>query len=380
MRICFLSSMHPSTDKRVFDKEARALADANHDVVHLAPVGDVEVIGSRMQDGIEIVSYPPALGIKGRLLGLVRLYQMAKKIDAQVYHCNEVDSWMVGVVLKILRGRICIFDVHEHYPEEFAEKRIPNWARPIVRFLIASLMRFLSIFTQHIVLAKSSLLKNFTHMPKGTVHLVQNFVPLAFLPELDPNRSNDGPLKIIHLGLFNRYRGWPQLLEALSIARSQDAKLLVLGNINDGSEAEFQNMIEKLHLSDRVVYQAWVPFDEAMQKVKASDVGVVCFQPGFFNHIHALPHKMFDYMGAELAVLAPDIAIEVSDIIRTTNCGFLIDSSDPKSIANAIDQLSENREILRELGRNGRAAVQRRFNWEAEAQTLVNLYQELEAE
>ena len=378
MRICFLSSMHPPMDKRVFQKEAVALASSQHTVIHLAPSSQVKSIVSQMYDGIEIVSYPPLQGIKGRLLGLITLYKMAKNIDAEAYHCNEVDSWMVGAMLRILKGRICIFDVHEHYPEEFSEKYVANWARPIVRFLIACLMRFLSIFTHHVVLAKSSLLPSFNHMQKSQIHLVQNFVSLASLPEPNNDRSNDSSIKIIHLGLFNRYRGWPQLLEALSIARSQDIKLLVLGSINDGSEKDFHNMIKKLNLSDRIDYQEWLPYDKAIQKVKESDIGVVCFQPGFFNHIHALPHKMFDYMGAELAVLAPDIAIEVSNIIDDANCGLLFDSSNPKSIANAIDQLSENKKMLREMGRCGREAVYRKYNWEAEAKTLINLYQRLE--
>ncbi len=378
MRICFLSSMHPATDKRVFDKEARTLAFAGHEVVHLAPNHE----GGRsewQQDGVRIVTYAPFSGLKGRFLGLVKLYKMALAVDAEVYHCNEVDSWVVGVWLRIFARRICVFDAHEHYPEEFAEKRIPGWARPLVRYSLAGLMRVLSWFTQRIVVAKKSLLQSFSYMPEGHVLAVQNFVPVSVLPEPGRDRRKDGPIRLIHLGLFNRYRGWPEVLEALSIARCQETELLVLGTINDGSESAFRDTVKRLGLSQRVEYETWLPFDEAMEKVKGADVGVICFQPGFFNHVHALPHKMFDYMGAELAVLAPHIAVEVSEIMEDAECGLLIDSSDSKSIAEAIDKLCDDRTMLREMGRKGREAVLARYNWEAEAKTLLRMYEELES-
>ncbi len=380
MQICFLSSMHPPTDKRVFDKEACSLADAGFDVVHLAPAHGGES-GEHESNGVRIITYPPFQGLKGRLFGLPRLYRLARAVDAQAYHCNEVDSWMVGVALRIFSGRLCIFDVHEHYPEEFTEVRISPWARPFVKTSIVMFMRFLSRFTNRIVLAKKSLEQDFNYMPANSVRLVQNFVPIKALPKPGQAiRSDSDPLKMSHLGLLNKYRGWPQLIEAMSIAEHQNTELLVLGDINDGSEEEFIDTIRSLGLENRVRYEKWLPFDQAMLHVKESDVGVICFQPGLYNHVHALPHKLFDYMGAELAIVAPDFAIEVANIVKDAQCGILIDSSSPIDIAGSIDFLSSNRETLREMGRRGHQAVLGKYNWENEAEKLVSMYRELEQE
>lgn len=374
MKICFLSSLHPPMDKRVFDKEARTLVGGGHRVIHLAP-GDGSV---REVDGVQIITYPGLRGILGRLAQLVKLYRLANNLDADVYHCNEVDSWMIGVVLRILKRKFCVFDVHEHYPEDFAENYYPKWAQPVVRSLVAILINVLSRMASGIVLAKSSLEKDFSYLPKERVHLVENFVSLAAIKSASRDEVREPPLKLIHLGLIGRLRGWPQLLEALAMARCQSAQLLILGATNDGSEQELRAEIDRLGLTSRVRYETWLPYEEAMAQVRLSDAGLIMFQPGLFNHVHALPHKMFDYMAGELVVIAPDFAVEVAAIVRDAQCGLLIDPSTPDSIAKAIDHLYDNPDQLQILGRSGRMAVLNRYNWEAEAEKLLAMYENFE--
>ena len=58
-------------------------------------------------------------------------------------------------------------------------------------------------------------------------------------------------------------------------------------------------------------------------------------------------------------------------------CGLAVDPLDPGSIAAAIDHLLCNPEEAEEMGRRGRRAVERRFNWEGEAGKLIGLYRRL---
>lgn len=376
MRICLLSALHPPFDKRVFDKEARTLASAGHEVIHLAP-GD----GSdKRGDGVRVVTFPGPSGIRQRLAQLPRLYRMAAALQADVYHCNEVDSWGVGVALKLRRGTACVFDVHEHYPEDFAEMRFPAVLRPLVRGVVRVIMRLLTLGTDHVVLAKRSLERDFRAFPKERTWLVQNFVPLAELPPLVERclPAAGAPLRLIHLGLVNRVRGWLQMLEGLAQARHQDVELLVLGEISGGESEAFHAEVERLGLAGRVRHRDWLPFAEAMKEVMAADVGVIMFQPGFFNHVHALPHKLFDYMGGGLPVIAPDFAVDVAHIVRAAGCGLLVDTSDASAFAAAVDRLASDPAARLEMGLRGRAAVESAYNWEAEGRRLEAMYAAME--
>jgi glycosyltransferase involved in cell wall biosynthesis len=171
-------------------------------------------------------------------------------------------------------------------------------------------------------------------------------------------------------------RGWPQLVEA--VARSSEPfEVWFVGQFNDGSETAFHERTAELGIADRMKVVPWLPFEEAFKLVCSSDAGIVAFQPGCYNHIHALPHKMFDYMVAGIPVLAPAFAQEVSRIVRDADCGLLFDSSDPSSIRAALEVLArEPRERIR-LGNNGRNAIRSLFNWENEYGKLERMYLEL---
>lgn len=378
MKICLLSSMHPPNDKRVHDKEARSLAKAGFEVVHICPGADAEKDGQlKMVDGVGIRQYASGQGLRARIRQLGRLYRMAKAENADAYHCNEVDSWFVGVLLKIRRGKICVFDVHEHYPSTFAESRFPKFLQPAVAGSVRLLFKILLPFTDRIVLAKRTVSDDFRCRDDKKV-LVQNFTPRESLAIAGERavREPGSSLTIVHLGLFSKVRGWPEVLEALAQTNHQ-VRLQVIGTINDGTYDEFQARVDALDLQDRVQVFDWMPFDEAFGYLLRADAGLIAFQPHIQNHIFAMPHKLFDYMAAGMSVLMPKQAVEVAPMVYEAQCGILIDPSDPNDIAVGIDTLFNDPQAAHAMGQRGQDAVMHIYNWETEAQKLIEMYQSL---
>jgi glycosyltransferase involved in cell wall biosynthesis len=374
LSICFLSSMHTPFDKRVFEKEARSLAVAGFSVTHIAPGDGTEFVAN----DVRIVTYPGRKGLFGRILQLRLLYKIAVSVGAEVYHCNELDSWLIGLFLKAFHGSKCVVDIHEHYPEEFAEVRFPNFLRGIVRRLVAFGIWGFSQYTDRVVVAKSSLLYDFKYVPDEKLVLVQNFSPLRNFSvdlEVEPKKKLPSQeFRMIHLGLFGVRRGWPQLLKAMKILDDRDIKLLIVGEIADGSEKAFRQQCIASGLGESIEMIDWLPIDEAMELVKTSHLGLILFQPDCHNHVHALPHKLFDYMGAAVPVLVPQIAVEVVEIVSKSDCGLCIDSGSPEAIATAIREAKANTLEMVKKGENGRAAVFNEFNWENEEARLIQTY------
>lgn len=183
-------------------------------------------------------------------------------------------------------------------------------------------------------------------------------------------------MTIVHIGLFSKVRGWPQVLEALAMTDDQ-VRLDVIGTINDGSQDEFFARLDALQLSSRVNVYDWMTFDEAFKHLLRSDVGIISFQPGIQNHVFAMPHKLFDYMAAGLSVLLPKQAIEVAPIVKDAECGLLMDPSDPRDIAASIKFLFDNPAEAKTMGENARRAISEEYNWEAEGEKLVQMYSDL---
>ena len=379
MKICFLSTKHTPFDKRVFEKEAKSLLNAGFTVYHLAPFASDDKPFTR--DGVVIVPLRPVTNIKSRIMHSFGTFRKALQINADCYHCNEVDSWFIGVLLKIFFKKLVVFDVHEHYPSNFSESRFPKLLRPLIEFLTRILFQILLPFTDKLVLAKKSVAVDFPGSEHKQV-LVQNYSPSCLRnPEQHKAKYTEERIKIVHLGLFSKIRGWPQFLDALEILKneglSRPLEINMIGEINDGSQAEFIARSESLGGNLEVNLYEWMPYDRAFSLLTESHIGVILFQPGPKNHTHSFPHKLFDYMRAGMAVVAPSFAVEVSEIVSRENCGVLVDPANPQSIADALKNLLSSNVLCMKLGQNGQEAIQQRLNWDQESKKLIFMYHDL---
>ncbi len=89
-----------------------------------------------------------------------------------------------------------------------------------------------------------------------------------------------------------------------------------------------------------------------------------------------MPQKLFEYMKAGIPVIASDFPLW-RRILEDAGSGILVDPTDPKSIAKAIEYVLTHPDEAEEMGRRGRAAVLRQYTWETQATKLVGLYNEL---
>lgn len=106
-----------------------------------------------------------------------------------------------------------------------------------------------------------------------------------------------------------------------------------------------------------------------------SRVGAVLFQPAG-NHFTALPNKMFEYMSAGIAVLASDFPMW-RNLIEAEGAGVCVNPQDPKAIGHALAELLKDPDSLGTMGKAGQRAVEMRYNWGREEQTLLTLYDDL---
>lgn len=377
LRICFLSAAHTATDKRVHYKEAIALVRAGFDVTHVVR----ETGEPKLLDGVKLVTFPGKKTIADRLKQLWRLYRTGLSVGPDVYHCNEVDSWFVGLFLKARTGARVVFDVHELYSSNLAETRFPKALRPVVVGGLKALFALATPFTDRFVLAKRSAAVDYPSGARKKEIVVGNYVDLdadvdpALRESAAPRAQDD--FVLLHLGAINRQRGWPQLLDALAATKNKSIRLRVIGAFGDNSQAAFMERVRTLGLEARVEFQSWIPYSEVIAATRACHVGLIVFQPVMLNFTHALPHKLFDYMLAELPVIIPDFTVEVSEIVADANCGLAIDVTNVSAMADAFDRLAGSPELCRQYGQKGRAAVLDRYNWDREAEKLVAMYREL---
>ena len=81
-------------------------------------------------------------------------------------------------------------------------------------------------------------------------------------------------------------------------------------------------------------------------------------------------------MAAGLPFVASDFPLW-QELVEGNQCGICVPPTDVEKIREAAQKLLDEPELSEQLGKNGRRAVEEKYNWEQEKIKLIALYREL---
>ena len=84
--------------------------------------------------------------------------------------------------------------------------------------------------------------------------------------------------------------------------------------------------------------------------------------------------QVFENMEAGLPVIGTDFNLW-KKIIVDNHCGLCVNPNSVEEITNAINYLLENKDEAIEMGKNGRKAVEREYNWSNQEKKLYLFYE-----
>jgi glycosyltransferase involved in cell wall biosynthesis len=361
-RVVHLTTVHPRDDIRIFHKECVSLARAGYDMVQV--VGDG--LGEARVDGVHIVDIgaPPAGRLRRIRVQPRRALEAVLRLQPALVHFHDPELLPVGVKL-VQRGIPAVYDAHEDVPRQILTKQwIPaplrrpvSWA--FERYENAQVRRLSGL-----VAATPFIAERYAALARRTVN-VSNF---PFLDELAPLAAaiprEDA---VCYVGGITRTRGAHEMLRAL--VQVPGVRLLLCGKFEDATlEAE-------LRASPgwpQVDYLGHVGREQVREVMARSFAGLVTLQP-MPSYLDSLPIKMFEYMSAELPVIASDFPLW-RGIVEAHGCGVCVNPADPVAIANAIRALRDAPERVRAMGRAGHRAVMQVFNWPQAERELLAFY------
>lgn len=366
MKVVHLSSVHSRYDTRIFLKECRSLALGGYTVSLVVADGK----GNEKRDQVAIYDVGASKGRLDRIWNVTsRVFDQAKKLDADMYHLHDPELIPVGLKLKKL-GKKVVFDAHEDVPKQLLGKPyLHRSIRWILSGVFGAFERWACSHLDGIVTATPYIRDKFLRINSNSID-INNF---PMLGELGSETIDWSTKKnyVCYVGNIARIRGVLEVVHAIGHCRT-NVRLQLGGGFAEPSleqvlsrEEGWQN-VDALGFLDRA---------EVKDVLQHSVAGLVTFHPAP-NHIDAQPNKMFEYMSAGVPVIGSDFPLW-KEIIEGNDCGLCVDPLDPKAISSAIDTLMSNPGRAQKMGVNGQRAVHTRYNWNVEEQKLLHFYQEL---
>jgi glycosyltransferase involved in cell wall biosynthesis len=366
--VCVITTVHTPYDGRILFKECASLARV-HDVTMLC-FFDSE---PEEREGVRIKPMPKPKNRLARVLAGRRMVAAAVAEHADIYHFHDPEFLFQAGRLAKLTGKPVIYDCHENYPITFDQKTyLPAWIRPIAAWVVDKLEKRVTPRLAATVVADEDLAGRFEPFASKVV-LVKNYPALQHMPDPD----FDYPRKpwAIYVGLITEVRGMDKLLEAFALVHREmpDAMLVLVGD-NRLDPQKLGAFIERYGLTRSVDDKGFMPYSHAMPLVQRCRVGISPM-PHHEKFRRNLATKVFDYMGAGTPYVASDWGA-IAQTVKGKG-GMLVDTEDPKEIARGMLTYLMDDDLARKTGAEGRAAVEREFNWEGQEKKLLALYEDL---
>lgn len=361
-----MTTGHWLEDGRIFHKEAVSLAKRGFEVAVLGPAN--EPPPPRM--GVTFVGVPIApfrnrVMRKSALLFRIRMKSLLMR--CHVYHCHEMDA-VVAVLPNIFFGSRIIYDVHEHFPENYCDRLGKPWLA-LLRILDRLASRVV-----HLVMTVDETLAD-KYRTSMNVAVVHNYPIYDSYLSSQQNRERN---LAIYVGGITEERGICEMIEGVALARARHGGLH-LKMVGKFVPPEFRTVVEQkiteLGLSEAVEIIDWGPFEGMPEMIQGASIGLSFLRP-VRRYSLAIPTKVYEYMAAGIPVVASSFK-NISRFLESEQCGITAEPGSARSFSDAICFLLENSEEMERMGRNGRLAVREKYNWENESRILVKSYERI---
>ena len=309
------------------------------------------------------------------MLYVFRSVGRSLKLKPDIIHCHDLDTLIIGVILKLLTRKPLIFDAHEDFPgmlEGTNSSKLGRLARLYEKILIKIADKVIAAEMPYIGVMKK-------HYGVSPV-VIMNFPRLdSFHPAVDPSPvihkyGLEGKVVISHIGGIGRDRGIYETLEALHYLQNDDIRYLMIGRATREESDRIRETIRRFNLEEKVVLLLdGVDYKDVPKYYKASDISMVLLYP-VPNYVTSLPTKLFESLAVGTPVLAGNLDY-LSSVVTKYDVGLCADSKDPNDIAAKLNTLISDKQMRVRMEQNGLRAIREEFNWDESEKRLLEIYE-----
>ena len=345
----------------------RALRAAGHEVRVVGPsFYDAAQFGGQSSLVARLRRFlPGALGELAELAYNVpayrRLYAAWREMRPDIVYerCNLY--FLAGAWLARRHGARLLLEVNSPLAEERTRHgglRLPGLARRLERWTWRSALRVLPV--THVladILVASG-------VDRARIAVVPNGIDLARFPPRPPATAG-ATVTLGFVGFVRAWHGLDGVIEGMARGTGH-TRLLVLG---DGPAVpELIALAARLGIADRVRFAGLVQPGAVPAIVGGFDIAL---QPSATPY--ASPLKIFDYMAAGCAIVAPDQP-NIREILADGHTAALFAPGVPGAMWQAVERLVRDAPLRQGLGRAARLELERAdYTWQGNAARVAGL-------
>jgi glycosyltransferase involved in cell wall biosynthesis len=291
-----------------------------------------------------------------------RLWQAARRFRPDLIYERYNLFYLAGTWLARLRRVPLFLEVNSPLAAERARYGgigLPGLARWLEAYVWRSADK---------VLAVTGVLKRMIEQAgvrADRIEVVPNGIDPAEFADVASGARGSDRVVLGFVGFVREWHGLDGVIAAMAAARDTAPMDLIV--VGEGRIcAALEQQAASLGLADRVHFTGLRPREQIPALVTGFDIAL---QPRVVDY--ASPLKIFDYMAAGRAIVAPDQE-NIREILRDGETALLFDPSRPEAMWQAIARLAGDAGLRHRLGAAARAEIVRRdFTWAGNARRVA---------
>ena len=365
-KIAFVSVINDLvTDNRV-NKTCMALIESGYDVT---------LVGRKLSNSLPIPNWTfktirlKMIFKKGPLFYFffnLRLFFVGLINKTDLFYANDLDTLAPMFLLSKLKKKPLIYDSHELFcevPELKASKIKKAIWQKLEGYIIPKLKTCITV--------NDSIAKIYEAKYNVPFYIIRNISDFdqSFIPKSRAQLSMPEDKKIILLqgAGINVDRGAEELIDAMEFV--QNALLYIIGN-GDVWKNLKQKVSFNKSIQNKVVLINKLPKSELINYTFNADIGLSIDKNTNLNYLYSLPNKIFDYIQAEIPILASRLP-EIENIILQYKIGDFIDDHNPKTIANKLNEMLYSQQLS--SYKKYLAIAKKEITWKSEKEKLLTI-------
>lgn len=271
---------------------------------------------------------------------------------------NLVDSLPLASKIKAkTKSKFLIYDSQEYFEGQYQKYEYPK-----LRWVIEAERKFISNADLILGTTNAMVEKLSNKFSNKQIIRVRN-IPYSTI-NIIKNRQSVVKLKLIWHGMsvnYNNCRGVQIIVRAIAKCKT-DVELTLQGKRIEKDYNLIQEEAVKLGIWSKIEFKPNVDPDVIIQSLVNYDIGITGELPEEENQLLTSSNKFFDFIHAGLCTIVPDLP-GLKESIEEYNTGLLYESGNVYELAQKIDYLGKNRQILEEY-KNNSMIVRQELIWD----------------
>lgn len=220
-------------------------------------------------------------------------------------------------------------------------------------------------------------------VPEEKIEVIYNWVDQNAVVSI-PREEN----KLFDMYGLDRSKFYVTYNGNIGLTQNMDMLMEVAKNLETNEDIQFVLVGNGAYLDDvkriinernihNVTLLPFQPYEDISHVFSLGDVSLVISKPGV--GANSVPSKTWSIMSASRPVLANFDENEMKTILESHNCGIFTKAGDKVAFTDAILKLYNDRDLCREMGRNGRQFVMDNLTREVGTQKYVDVIKNVAA-